>query len=154
MFKRMAVISLLSLSISGCASVQMSSEQASNLAKSFNKPGQGQAGIYIYRKKSIGGGSLKKDVWIDGKCIGETAPGVFFYEEVAGDASHTISTESEFSPNELVLATVSGENYFIKQYIKIGVFVGGANLEQVDEETGRKEIMELGMATKGQCSEQ
>ncbi|MEW8296809.1 MAG: DUF2846 domain-containing protein [Candidatus Thiodiazotropha sp.] len=102
----------------------------------------------------MGGGSLKKDVWIDGKCIGETAPGVFFYEEVAGDASHTISTESEFSPNELVLATVSGENYFIKQYIKIGVFVGGANLEQVDEETGRKEIMELGMATKGQCSEQ
>lgn len=152
MLKGMTLITLLSLLFTGCASVQMSNEEASNLAKAFNKPSDGQAGIYVFRKKSIGGGSLKKDVWIDGKCIGETAPGIFFYEEVSGNTSHTISTESEFSPNELVLNTVSGENYFIEQYIKLGVFVGGANLEQVDKETGRREIMELGMATKGQCS--
>ncbi|MES9924902.1 MAG: DUF2846 domain-containing protein [Candidatus Thiodiazotropha endolucinida] len=152
MFKGMILITLLSLLFTGCASVQMSNEEASNLAKAFSKPSAGQAGIYVFRKKSIGGGSLKKDVWIDGKCIGETAPGIFFYEEVSGDTSHRISTESEFSPNELVLNTVSGENYFIEQYIKLGVFVGGANLEQVDEEIGKKEIMELGMATKGQCS--
>ncbi|MES9992186.1 MAG: DUF2846 domain-containing protein [Candidatus Thiodiazotropha sp.] len=131
----------------------MTGDEASNLAKAFNKPTEGQAGIYVYRKKSIGGGALKKDVWIDGKCIGETAPGIFFYEEVTGDISHTISTESEFSPNDLVLETISGESYFIKQYIKMGVFVGGANLEQVDEETGKADIMELGMATKGQCSQ-
>ncbi|MEW8506044.1 MAG: DUF2846 domain-containing protein [Candidatus Thiodiazotropha sp.] len=143
---------LFTLLFTGCATVQMSDKEASNLAKAFNKPPEGQAGIYVYRKKSIGGGALKKDVWIDGKCIGETAPGIFFYEEVAGDMSHTISTESEFSPNDLVLDTVSGENYFIKQYIKIGIFVGGSNLEQVDGETGRKDILELGMATKGQCS--
>ncbi|MEW8692713.1 MAG: DUF2846 domain-containing protein [Candidatus Thiodiazotropha endolucinida] len=152
MLKGMTLITLLSLLFTGCASVQMSNEEASSLAKAFNKPSDGQAGIYVFRKKSIGGGSLKKDVWIDGKCIGETAPGIFFYEEVSADTSHTISTESEFSPNELVLNTVSGKNYFIEQYIKLGVFVGGANLEQVDEEIGKREIMKLGMATKGQCS--
>jgi hypothetical protein len=33
--------------------------------------------------------ALKKDVWVDGKCIGETALNIFFYEEVAGDKTHT-----------------------------------------------------------------
>jgi hypothetical protein len=27
----------------------------------------------------------------------------------------------------------AGKNYFIEQFIKLGVFVGGAGLEQVDE---------------------
>jgi hypothetical protein len=43
-------------------------------------------------------------------------------------------------------------NYFIRQYIKIGLFVGGAGLELVDEEEGKKDVSKLGMATKGTCS--
>lgn len=109
------------------------------------------AGVYVYR----GGGpgtALKKDILIDGKCIGESAPNVFFYEEVAGNQEHTISTESEFSPNELKLNTLSDMLYFVRQYIKLGVFVGGANLEVVDEANGKKAIQELEMAKKGICS--
>jgi hypothetical protein len=90
---------------------------------------------------------------VDNKCIGESAPNVFFYEEVKGNAEHKISTESEFSPNELLLKTESGKNYFIKQYLKLGVFVGGANLEQIDEKEGKKDVSELGMAIKGTCSQ-
>ena len=86
------------------------------------------------------------------KCIGENAPDVFFYEEVEGDKFHTISTESEFSPNDLIVKVKSGMRYFIRQYIKFGVFVGGAALELVDEEKGKKEVSELDMATKGTCS--
>lgn len=130
----------------------MSSKDASAQAKQFGKPSQGHAGIYVYRQKSFGGAALKKDVWIDGKCIGETAPGVFFYEEVTGDKQHTVSTESEFSPNNLVISAISGENYYVEQYIKMGVFVGGAGVKAVDDATGRKAILELDMATKGQCS--
>ncbi|HHV6932376.1 TPA: DUF2846 domain-containing protein, partial [Haemophilus influenzae] len=40
----------------------------------------------------------------------------------------------------------SGKNYFIRQYIKFGVFAGGANLEQVSEEEGKKAISKLNMA--------
>jgi hypothetical protein len=98
------------------------------------------------------GGALKKDIWVDGKCIGESAPYVFFYEEVEGDKSHKVSTESEFSPNDLIVKVKSGMHYFIRQYIKFGVFVGGAGLELVDEEKGKKEVSELDMATKGTCS--
>jgi hypothetical protein len=34
----------------------------------------------------------------------------------------------------------------------MGVFVGGANLEIIDEAEGKKAVTELEMATKGTCS--
>lgn len=135
----------------GCATVPMANKEQTNNAKMFNSPPEGSAGLYIYRSGSFGG-ALKKDVWVDGKCIGETAPNVFFYEEVTGSQEHNISTESEFSPNDLLVRTESGKNYFVKQYIKMGVFVGGAGLELVDEDEGKTEVQNLKMAPKGLCS--
>ncbi len=137
--------------IAGCASVSMENKEASEAAKKFGQPGNGNAGVYIYRSGSFGG-ALKKDLWIDGKCIGESAPNVFFYEEVKGDVEHKISTESEFSPNDLIVKTMAGVNYFVRQFIKFGVFVGGAGLELVQEDEGKKEVSKLELAKKGTCS--
>lgn len=138
--------------LSGCASVPMDSPEKAALAKQFNPPSEGHSGLYIYRD-SILGTALKKDIWVDDKCVGETVPKVFFYEEVIGDMEHKISTESEFSPNDLLVKTESGKNYFVNQYIKMGAFVGGANLELVDEETGKQAVAQLDMAKKGTCSQ-
>jgi len=135
----------------GCASVPMSSIEDSSKAKRFDPPSEGHAGFYIYRKDTVVGAALKKDVWIDGECIGETAKGIFFYEEVEGDKVHKVSTESEFSPNDLIVDTNSGNHYFINQYIKFGAFVGGANLELVSESEGKSEVASLKMAKKGSC---
>lgn len=129
----------------------MESKDASTKAKQFNPPSTGNSGLYIYRDSFVGK-ALKKDVWLDGKCLGETAPDVFFYDEVKGDQEHKVSTESEFSPNDLAINTVAGQHYFIRQYIKIGVFVGGANLELINEEEGKKAIAKLELAQKGTCS--
>ncbi len=142
---------LLCTFFSGCASVPMESTERSDAVKRFDPPSKGNAGLYIYRSGSFGG-ALKKDVWVDGKCIGETAPNMFFYHEVQGDKEHKLSTESEFSPNDLVINTESSNNYFVKQYIKFGVFVGGAGLELVDEEKGKQEVSKLKMAKRGSCS--
>lgn len=142
---------LVSASLVGCSSVPMQSEEASQQAKVFAQPAEGQAGVYIYRPSSFGG-ALKKDIWIDGKCVGESAPYTFFYEEVEGNKEHKISTESEFSPNDLMVYMEAGKNYFIEQFMKLGVFVGGAGLEQVAEEKGKTKIKELGLAVKGNCS--
>lgn len=147
-FAAAAVATILA---TGCTSVPMESKEKSNLAKQFNAPSEGKAGLYVYRAGSFGG-ALKKDVWLNGKCVGETAPDMFFYEEVNGDTEHKISTESEFSPNDLIIKTESGQNYFISQYIKMGVFVGGANVELIDEEKGKKAVSKLDMAIKGKCS--
>ena len=149
---RNIVITAFAMSIlAGCASVPMESDQTAQKAKEFNPPAEGNAGLYIYRDSSMGS-ALKKDIWVDSECVGESAPKVFFYREVKGDEEHTISTESEFSPNDLVLTTESGKHYFIKQYIQLGLVVGGANLKLMDEADGKEDIMDLDMAIQGTCS--
>ncbi len=139
------------LLITGCASVDMASPEVSEKAKRFETPGEGKAGVYIYRNSLIGK-HLKKDLWIDGKCIGESAPNIFFYTQVKGGEKHRIETESEFSPNALELMLEAGKNYFFRQFIKLGAFVGGADLEQVSEEKGKADIADLEMALTGKCS--
>jgi hypothetical protein len=148
-----ALIVATAFLISGCASVEMASKADSSKAKEFNPPSQGNSGVYVYRN-SFMGKALKKDIWMDGKCIGESAPDVFFYTEVEGGKSHKIDTESEFSPNTLELMFEAGKNYFIRQFIKMGVLVGGAGLEQIPEEQGKSDIAKLEMAKPGKCSAQ
>ena len=152
MYKKLALIALASSFFIGCASVPMETPEKSEKAKLFNAPSSGTSGIYIFRKDTPVGAALKKDVWIDNKCIGETAKGIFFYSEVEGDKEHAISTESEFSPNDKVVKTNAGELYFFQQYIKMGAFVGGANLEQFDAEQGKQEVSKLKLAKQGNCS--
>lgn len=137
--------------LSGCASVDMASKAESAKAKEFNAPSQGNAGVYVYRNSFVGK-ALKKDVWIDGKCVGESAPDVFFYTEVPGGKAYKLDTESEFSPNTLEVMLETGKNYFIRQFIKMGMFVGGAGLEQVPEEQGKADVAKLEMAKTGKCS--
>lgn len=151
MQKKFAAIVIATALISGCASVPMESKEASAKAKQFNPPAAGNSGLYIYRDSFVGK-ALKKDIWLDGKCLGESAPDVFFYEQVKGDQEHKLSTESEFSPNDLSIQTLAGQNYYIRQYIKLGVFVGGANLELVNEDEAKKAISSLELAQKGTCS--
>lgn len=143
---------IFSVLLTGCASVKMEDKTASDRAKQFSAPSSGNAGLYIYRNLGIGA-ALKKDIRVDGKCIGESAPGVFFLTEVSGDKPHEVTTESEFSPNKLSMIFNAGKNYFIRQYIKFGVFVGGADLELVTDEEGKGEIAKLALASNGVCGE-
>ena len=140
-----------SLVLTGCASVGMAPKEDSAKAKAFSAPSANNAGLYVYRN-SFAGKAIKKDIWIDGKCIGESAPDVFFYTEVAGGTTHKIDTESEFSPNALNVTVDAGKNYFVRQYIKLGVFVAGAGLEQVSEEQGRADVTKLELASPGACT--
>lgn len=135
----------------GCVSVPMESTENSDRAKKFDPPSNSKAALYIYRSGSFGA-ALKKNIWVDGQCIGETAPNIFFREEVQGGMDHKVSTESEFSPNDLLVKTEAGKIYFVRQYMKFGVFIGGAGLELVDEEEGKTQVTELKLAQKGTCT--
>lgn len=121
------------------------------MAKEFNPPEEGKSGLYIYRSGSFGG-ALKKDIWVNEECVGESAPNVFFYTEVDCNEEHKVSTESEFSPNDMVLRAECEKNYFIKQSIKMGAFVGGASITQVSDVRGKSAVTTLDMASVGTCS--
>ena len=152
MFKKIVFLTITSVLFAGCASVPTEQAEVSNVLKQVKAPSANNAGLYIYRSNSVVGSALKKDVWVDGECIGETARGTFFYHEVLGNIQHKVSTESEFSPNDLMIDTKAGNNYFVKQYIKPGLIVGGAGLKLVPESEGREAITDLKLGIKGTCS--
>lgn len=149
---RLAILALSALVLTGCASVNMASKEESDKAKQFNAPSAGKSGWYVYRDSFVGK-ALKKDIWVDGKCLGESAADVFFYTQVEGGKQHKIETESEFSPNALELFMEAGKNYFVRQFIKIGAFVGGADLELIQEEQGKAALASLSLAQQGTCSQ-
>lgn len=128
----------------GCASVPMAPKEQDAKLKLFSAPSIEKSGIYIYRNSFVGQ-ALKKNVYIDGALIGESANKVYFYKETT-PGTHKISTESEFSNNDIELKTEGGANYFVEQFIKMGAFVGGAGLKVVSEEEGKKNVLSTNLA--------
>lgn len=130
--------------LSGCASVPLASTEKDAAAKTFAVPTNDSSGIYIYRDSFVGK-ALKKNIYVDGALIGESANKIYFYAKVA-PGSHKLSTESEFSDNVIDLKTEAGKNYFVEQYIKMGAFSGGAGLKPVSEEEGKSGVLKCKLA--------
>ena len=146
MFKKISMLSVIIVSsfLVGCASIPMASLEEDHKRKEFNSPSENKAGLYIFRNSNFGG-ALTKEIRIDDQPIGKSGPKTYFYRELdAGE--HKISTQSEFGYNDLILKMEAGINYFVRQYIKMGAFVGGANLKQVSEEEGKKGVLESKLA--------
>ena len=153
MMRKIVFVILLSALFTGCASVvPMESKEGSVKAKQFAPPQAGNSGLYIYRDSFIGK-AIKRDILVNGKCVGKSAPDVFFYTEVAGGKEHSISTESSFSPNAMMLFVEAGKNYFVRQYITLGPSVGIAGLESIPEEQGKAAVAKLDLAIPGTCSQ-
>lgn len=139
--KGVFVLSILACVLTGCANVQKADSSSSDYAKEFNTPPKGYAGVYLYRNFFMGCG-LYKNLYIDGQYLGETDRSCFFYR-LARPGLHEIQTESEFSENSIQVNMEEGQNYFIYQWIKPGIFVGGADIELVEPEKAKEEIKKL-----------
>lgn len=126
--------------LSGCASVPMAPKEQDAAAKAFAPPASGKAGLYVYRDSFVGK-ALRKAVSIDGTVIGTTANKTYFFKEIA-PGSHTLSTESEFGDNTVTFQAEAGKNHYARQYMKMGVFVGGSGIEMVGEEEGKAAVLQ------------
>lgn len=129
---------------SGCASVPLASKQQDSNAKTFSKPPADKAGLYVFRN-SLMGQALKKAILLDGVLIGHTANKIYFYKEIPV-GNHTLSTESEFGDNSITFQAEGGKNYYARQYMKMGVFLGGSDIEMVSEDEGKQEVLECELA--------
>ena len=123
---------------SGCASVPMASAEADAAAKRFEAPA-GKATIYVYRNEVLGG-AIALTVALDGRVIGRTGPKTFFALDV-NPGAHEISSISE-NTSTLKLDTVAGRTYFVWQEVKMGLWQPRSQLQQTDEATGRKAVLE------------
>ncbi|QEH95389.1 DUF2846 domain-containing protein [Gluconobacter thailandicus] len=151
MLKNIALTLASAFLLSGCASVPLATPEDTALAKTFASPPSGKAAIYFYRD-SFMGQALKRDISVDGKCVGKTANNMFFYSLVDGNKDHRLSTEGETTRHDISLFTAVGKNYFVQQQITMGVWSASSKLKVVSEEQGTKEIQGLKLAVSGNCS--
>jgi hypothetical protein len=140
----LGLLAMLVFFVTGCASVPLASAEADAARKRFDPPADGKAGVYVYRDSFVGQ-ALKKTVSMDGKALGATSNKVYFFKEVE-PGPHIISTQSEFGDNSLDFNASPGLNHFFEQYIKMGVFVGGANIKAVSESEGKAGVLRCKLA--------
>jgi len=128
----------LVLVMSGCASVPMASLDDDAQGKLFAvKPDK--SNIYVYRNEGFGG-AITMTVSLDGKVAGQSGPQTYFLWEVA-PGSHEIASHAE-DVSKLTLTTEAGKSYYVWQEVKMGFWMARSLLQQVDEETGRKGVLE------------
>ena len=140
----LAIIFLVLLS--SCASVKMASKEEDTALKEFKLPPPDRVGLYIFRNSFLGQ-ALTRPIYVDGNLIGETANGVYFYMDLS-PGKHFISTESEFGKNSVVFEAEGGKNYFAEQYIKMGIFSGGSDVEMVEEKVGMQQVLDCELAER------
>ncbi len=124
--------------MSGCASVPMASDEKDAAAKTFRVQ-PGKSNIYVYRNESFGG-VIPMTVSLDGKLAGQTGAQTYFMWELE-PAPHDVKSTAENTVS-LKLNTEAGKAYYIWQEVKMGFWMARSLLQQVDEQTGRKEVAE------------
>jgi hypothetical protein len=129
---------LLSILVSGCASVPMASLDDDAKAKTFSTSPT-KSSIYLYRNENFGG-VIPLTVSLDGKMAGQTAAMTYFLWEVE-PGSHEIASHAE-NVSTLKLSTEAGKAYYVWQEVKMGLWMARSQLQQVDEATGRKAVAE------------
>lgn len=123
---------------SGCASVQMASDEQDAAAKSFAvKPDK--ANIYVFRNETFGA-AIKMPVALNGKLVGDTAAKTYLLLQV-DPGQYTVTSKTENDSNVTVDAA-AGRNYFLWQEVKMGLMAARSNLQAVDEATGRAGVAE------------
>ena len=142
MFRKFALISFVTMTLVGCASVPMGDVKRDAELKSFT-PKPDVASLFIYRNESFGA-AIKMDVEVDGKSVGQTAAKTYFYKEVA-HGKHTVTSKSE-NTESIDVDTVAGKIYYIWQEVKMGLLYARTKLTLVSEEEGKKGVLESQLA--------
>ena len=124
--------------LSGCASVPMASLDKDVSAKSFS-PTTGRASLYIYRNEVLGS-AIPMTVLVNGKNLGQTASKTYFRLDLL-PGTYEVDSVAENTSNIKILLK-EHNNYYIWQEVKMGAWMARTLLQEVDEATGQKGVME------------
>lgn len=142
MTSRYRLISLFAMVVAllaaGCATVPMASLEDDTQAKTHTvRPGK--SNIYVYRNETFGG-AITMTVTLDGRVAGQSGPQTYYLFEV-DPGTHEVSSIAE-NTSTVRLSTVAGRSYYLWQEVKMGFWMARSQLQQVDEDTGRKGVAE------------
>lgn len=142
--KKVVLLGLLAITamLSGCASVPMASLEQDQQAKQFEAVPD-KANIYLYRNENFGG-AIAMPVALDGQIAGKTGPKTYFVWSVE-PGEHEISSLTE-NTAKIKVDAKAGENHFIWQEVKMGMWTARSQLHEVDQEEGKKGVGECKLA--------
>lgn len=140
--RRILSATLISLAVSGCASVPMGNPQQDAALKTF-KVAPDKAGIYVYRNESMGA-AVKMDVSVDGQPLGQTAAKTYLFKEVS-PGRHTVSSSAE-NTDSVEVDIKPGTLAYIWQEVKMGIMYARNKLHIVSEGEGMKGVQETNLA--------
>ena len=129
---------LIALLFGGCASVPLASPVRDAQSKRFSPPSD-KASLYVYRDENFGS-AIKMLVSINGKVLGQTAAKTYLQIDLKPGRYKIDSTTENVST--LGLWVDAGRSYFVWQEVKMGVWSARSALKEVDENTGRRGVLE------------
>jgi hypothetical protein len=141
----LALLIVMASGLAGCASVPMASMDADAQAKQFSPP-KGQSNIYLYRNETFGG-AVALTVSLNGRVMGKTGPQTYFLWEVP-PGKHEIVSHAE-NTARLVIEAQEGRSYYIWQEVKMGLWQPRSQLHEVNEQEGKKGVLECKRAILG-----
>jgi hypothetical protein len=133
-----AVIAVACLT-SGCAPVHRTSRSVSDTAKTFATLPD-KAVVYVYRN-TLFGAAISMAISVDGVEVGATGAYSFF-KLALPPGHHTLESDAE-NDSILSIDVQAGQNYYVWQDVKIGIFVARTGLHIVTAEEGQAEVRKL-----------
>ena len=135
---QISAITILILSIWGCASTSKAPIDKSDAAKSFTAPSD-RGTVYLYRTGRAVGAAGQLAVTINNKDAGGTGPGTFFKWDLKPGV-YTFSSSTGESSAIVQLEVVAGNVYYIRQDARLGIDKGRVSMKEVDAKKGKKEV--------------
>ena len=136
-FSYLAVAGLVMV-LTGCAAT---GPKFVEMEASVPKLNGDQGRVYFYRGTSMLGSALTPAIKLDGKAVGESKRGGYFFVD-AGAGSHEASTSTE-ATNKVTFVLDKGEIKYIRTSVSMGFMAGHVVPELVSAEEAKKELAEL-----------
>jgi hypothetical protein len=96
--------------------------------------------VYFYRSGSMVGAAIQPNILVNGKVVGESKPGGFFFVTSApGPMEVAVSTEVE---KKLTFTLEAGQTRYVRTKIGFGIIAGRVYPELVDPAEATKELAE------------
>jgi hypothetical protein len=99
-----------------------------------------QGRIYFYRPSSMMGAAIQPSILLNGKVVGESKPGGFFFVDTT-PGPQEVSTTTEVE-KKLTFTLDPRQTRYVRTSISFGVIAGRVYPELVDNATGDKELAE------------
>lgn len=133
------LLNLLTITLlAGCAA---SGIKQSEMKSSIPPLKENQARVYFYRDNSIFGAAMQPEINLDGKVVGKSMRGGFFYVDTT-PGPHIASNTTEVERN-ISFVLEPKEVKYIRTSISLGVMAGRANFELVPAAQAEPVLMDL-----------